>query len=166
MHALAIVTLTLAVLAGLLFGSDYLDRRLLVRSGQPLPEPPSPGEASASLEAGRPAALLAGEPAAGLGGLAPAEASPLAPTGRPAPPPAGPLAPVAEPPAPAPVTTTDRSARPARVPAPLPACRHGRGRRRDRAPQVRHDAGHGPLAVTPGRWGTLATASGPESPRS
>jgi hypothetical protein len=33
MHALVIVTLTLAGLAGVLFGSDVLDRRLTVRSG-------------------------------------------------------------------------------------------------------------------------------------
>jgi hypothetical protein len=39
MHALVIVTLTLSGLAGVLFGSDVLDRRLTVRSGGPVGTP-------------------------------------------------------------------------------------------------------------------------------
>ena len=38
MHALVIVTLTLSGLAGVLFGSDVLDRRLTIRSGLGAPD--------------------------------------------------------------------------------------------------------------------------------
>ena len=62
MHALVIVTLTLSGLAGVLFGSDVLDRRLTVRSGGSIPsfEPAGPADEPA---AAPPAAEPALEPA-------------------------------------------------------------------------------------------------------
>ena len=49
MHALAIVTLTLSGLAGVLFGSDLLDRRLTIRSSGSV-EPLAPAAATAADE--------------------------------------------------------------------------------------------------------------------
>jgi hypothetical protein len=49
MQALVIVFLTLSSMGGLLFGSDYVDRRLTDRSSGPAPTPPSVPEAMAAV---------------------------------------------------------------------------------------------------------------------
>lgn len=121
MHAFAIVTFTLTGLAGLLFGSDYLDRRLLVRSGSWVPEPgpatdPAPADAEAEVTV-----TAGGVPVDGLGTAASA-------------------APVLHGP-----VSISRTARPAS------GCRHGCDGRQARTAHARIAGGHGPLAVTPDR---------------